>query len=238
MQQQSAQAPGRAGLAAGVQTPSASQAGSEPASVAPPWDDEPPLAEPDAAPAGDWPDDGVPPELPHVALVNSPAPFAAEQASSSMPETSDAAPASTPALGAQSAAPDPLADTWADVVAQLQSRGLVTALVRELAVQSQCLAHRVEGNLEHWKLRVERVSLMGEMHQERLNQALAALSGREVRIELEQGAASNTPAQRDLAAREARQRAAEALIAADPLVRRLMTEHAGARILPGSVRPL
>ena len=35
-----------------------------------------------------------------------------------------------------------------------------------------------------------------------------------------------------------RQRAAEALIAADPLVRRLVAEHAGARIQPGSVRPL
>jgi DNA polymerase III subunit gamma/tau len=150
----------------------------------------------------------------------------------------EAVPATAPSLGAQSAEPDPLADTWADVVAQLQSQGLITALVRELAVQSQCLAHRVDGNSEHWRLRVERVSLMGDMHQERLQQALASLSGREVRLELEQGAAFNTPAQRDLAAREARQRAAEALIAADPLVRRLMTEHAGARILPGSVRPL
>ncbi len=216
--QSGAQAPARAGVAPGGLTTSASQTGRAPAPAAPPWDDEPPLAEPDAAPASDWSDDGAPPELSTAALVDTQTP--------------------TPTLGAQSADPDPLADTWADVVAQLQSRGLITALVRELAVQSQCLAHRVEGNSEHWKLRVERVSLMGEMHQERLHQALAALSGREVRIELEQGAASNTPAQRDLAAREARQRAAEALIAADPLVRRLMTEHAGARILPGSVRPL
>lgn len=218
--QPGAQSPVRAGVDPGGLATSASQVGSAPtpSPAGPPWDDEPPLAEPDAAPASDWSDDGAPPELSTEAL-------GAEQTPA-------------PSLGAQSADPDPLADTWADVVAQLQSRGLITALVRELAVQSQCLAHRVEGNSEHWKLRVERVSLMGEMHQERLNQALAALSGREVRIELEQGAASNTPAQRDLAAREARQRAAEALIAADPLVRRLMTEHAGARILPGSVRPL
>lgn len=152
----------------------------------------------------------------------------------------DREPVSThaPQLGAQSAEPDPLADLWADVVAQLHSRGLITALVRELAVQSQCLAHQSQGQAEHWRLRVERVSLMGEMHRDRLQQALSTLSGKEVQLELEQGVAMNTPAQRDLAAREARQRAAEALVAADPLVRRLVAEHPGARILPGSVRPL
>jgi len=238
--QPGSQAPARASVAPGSLATSASQVGSAPtpAPAAPPWDDEPPLAEPDAAPASDWSDDGAPPELSTEAWVDAPVTGSSAHPPSTTPEALGAEQTSTPSLGAQSADPDPLADTWADVVAQLQSRGLITALVRELAVQSQCLAHRVEGNSEHWKLRVERVSLMGEMHQERLHQALAALSEREVRIELEQGAASNTPAQRDLAAREARQRAAEALIAADPLVRRLMTEHAGARILPGSVRPL
>jgi len=141
-------------------------------------------------------------------------------------------------LGAQSAIPDPLADAWADLVAQLQARGLVTALVRELAVQGQCLAHTrtPEGSRVH--LRVERASLMGEMHRERLCQALSSVLGHPVELDLEQGVAVNTPAQRDLAAREARQRAAEALIAADPLVRRLLADHPGARVVPGSVRPI
>ena len=215
----------------------ATQTASPSVSSAPPWDDEPPLAEPDGAPAGHWFDDGSQPEPQAEAMANARA-LATGHAPATRPESPEAVPATAPSLGAQSAEPDPLADSWADVVAQLQSRGLITALVRELAVQSQCLAHRVEGNSEHWRLRVERVSLMGDMHHERLQQALASLSGHEVRLELEQGVAFNTPAQRDLAAREARQRAAEALIAADPLVRRLMTEHAGARILPGSVRPL
>lgn len=196
------------------------------------------MAEPDAAPASPQFDDGPPPDLPPEALMDASAPLAAGEAPAWAPEPLDAGPASAPPLGAQSAEPDPLADLWADVVAQLQNKGLITALVRELAVQAQCLAHQVEGQTEHWQLRVERVSLMGDMHRERLVQALASLSGREVRLDLEQGAAVNTPAQRDLAAREARQRAAEALMAADPLVRRLMAEHAGARVLPGSVRPL
>ncbi len=206
--------------------------------AAPPWDDEPPLAEPDAAPAAPQFDDGPPPDLPPEALADVGALPATGDVPGWEPAGQDAGSASVPPLGAQSAEPDPLADLWADVVAQLQSRGLITALVRELAVQSQCLAHRVEGQVEHWQLRVERVSLMGDMHRDRLVQALASLSGREVQLDLAQGAAVNTPAQRDLAAREARQRAAEALMATDPLVRRLMADHPGARILPGSVRPL
>lgn len=209
-----------------------------PVAAAPPWDDEPPLAEPDAAPAVPRFEDGPPPDLPPEALIDMGVSAAAGEAAAWEPESMGVGLGSAPSLGAQSAEPDPLADRWADVVAQLQNKGLITALVRELAVQSQCLAHRLEGQGELWRLRVERVSLMGEMHQERLKQALASLSGRDVQLELEQGLAVNTPAQRDLAAREARQRAAEALMAADPLVRRLLAEHPGARILPGSVRPL
>lgn len=219
--------------------PSAPSTGSSSTpSSAPPWDDEPPLAEPDAAPAAAWFDDGPPPDLPPEAMRDAGHLPSAGEPAAWASASLDAEPAAAPPLGAQSAEPDPLADRWADVVAQLQSRGLITALVRELAVQSQCLAHEVEGQSESWLLRVERESLMGEMHRDRLRQALASLSGREVRLDLERGAAVNTPAQRDLAAREARQRAAEALMAADPLVRRLMAEHPGARILPGSVRPL
>jgi len=194
------------------------------------------LAEPDAAPAAAGYDSEPPPDLPAEADLQArewDGAAAAQTFGGDAPVT-----AAATGLGAQSAEPDPLADLWADVVAQLQSRGLVTALVRELAVQSQCVAHDNSGQQETWRLRVERVSLMGEMHRERLVQALASLSGREVQVELEQGAAVNTPAQRDMAAREARQRAAEALVAADPLVRRLVAEHPGARILPGSVRPL
>ncbi len=233
-----ARAPAQAASQALVR-PALPPASPSPASAsAPPWDDEPPLAEPDAVTVGHRFDDGPPPDLPAEALLGATAPLGVAPSPAWTSDVPDAVVAPSASLGAQSAEPDPLADTWADVVAQLQSRGLITALVRELAVQSQCLAHEVDGNSERWSLRVERVSLMGEMHQERLVQALASLSGREVHLDLAQGAAFNTPAQRDLAAREARQRAAEALIAADPLVRRLVAEHTGARILPGSVRPL
>jgi len=208
------------------------------APVAPPWDDEQPLAEPDGAPAAQPLDDGPPPDLPPEALIDLGVPSETTEPPAWTPTAMEAGATVAPPLGAQSAEPDPLADRWADVVAQLHNRGLITALVRELAVQSQCMSHQVDAQAERWHLRVERGSLMGEMHRERLEQALASLSGRAVQLTLEQGAAVNTPAQRDLAAREARQRAAEALVAADPLVRRLIAEHPGARILPGSVRPL
>ena len=195
-----------------------------------PWDDDapqPPLAEPDGPSAAPDMDASEPP-FDHV---HSPEPEPGPE-----PAAEHAGRADT--LGAQSAIPDPLADAWADLVAQLQARGLVTALVRELAVQGQCLAHNRTPEGSRVRLRVERASLMGEMHRERLCQALSSVLGHPVELELEQGVAVNTPAQRDLAAREARQRAAEALIAADPLVRRLLADHPGARVVPGSVRPI
>lgn len=189
---------------------------------APPWDEVPAPGDPDGALDVDSFTEGDPPEL------------TSEAHASSKPGLDGAQPLSREAA----AECDPFADEWADVVAQLQSSGLISALVRELAVQAQCLARKVEGARETWLLRVERVSLMGDMNRDRLSQAIATLTGRDVRVELEHGEAINTPAQRDLAAREARQRAADAAMAADPLVRRLLAEHPGARILPGSVRPL
>lgn len=134
--------------------------------------------------------------------------------------------------------PDPLSDRWAELVAQMQGQGLITALVRELAVQSQCVAQRQEGALSLWHLQVPRASLCGDMHKDRLTQALAQVLGCEVQLQVVQGAAVNTPAQRDLAAREARQHAAEALIEGDALVRGLLAQYPGARIVPGSVAPI
>ncbi|TDP82268.1 DNA polymerase-3 subunit gamma/tau [Aquabacterium commune] len=134
--------------------------------------------------------------------------------------------------------PDPLSDRWAELVAQMQAQGLITALVRELAVQSQCVAQRQEGALSIWHLQVPRASLCGDMHKDRLTQALAQVLGCEVQLHVAQGAAVNTPAQRDLAAREARQHAAEALIEGDALVRGLLAQYPGARIVPGSVVPI
>jgi DNA polymerase-3 subunit gamma/tau len=132
---------------------------------------------------------------------------------------------------------DPLADRWAELVAQMISRNTITALVRELAIQAQCIATLEVGGGSLWRLRVERESLRGDMHRERLSQALSQLLAHDAVIELEGGPAVNTPAQRDQAARERRQRAAEDLIQSDPLVKSVLTHYPGARIVAGSIRP-
>lgn len=131
-----------------------------------------------------------------------------------------------------------MSDRWAEVVAQLNAKGAITALVRELAMQAQCVAQQDEGGQSMWRLRVDRESLCSETNRERLAQALAQVVSGQIMLEVEKGPAHNTPAQRDQVARERRQHQAEHLIESDPLVRSLLAQHPGARIVPGSIRPL
>jgi len=147
------------------------------------------------------------------------------------------APAPAPTVSLPSA-PDPLSDRWAALVAQLVAKGSIVALVRELAMQAQCVSQKEEGGVSHWTLKVERESLRTDMQRERLTQAMSALLDQTVAVELIAGVASNTPAQRDQAAREARQRQAEHIITTDPLVTSLLNQYPGARIVAGSIRPL
>jgi DNA polymerase III subunit gamma/tau len=133
---------------------------------------------------------------------------------------------------------DPLSDDWYALVSHLQATGAIVALVRELAIQAQCVGLQQEGGLRKWRLRVERESLCGDSNRDRLTQAMAQHLGCEVSIEIEKGVAFNTPAQREQVARELRQQEAEQLIERDALVRQLLSQHPGARIVPGSVRPL
>jgi DNA polymerase-3 subunit gamma/tau len=158
------------------------------------------------------------------------------------PAVSEPEPAPTPAQAAPTvslpSAPDPLSDRWAALVAQLVAKGSIVALVRELAMQAQCVSQKEEGGVSHWTLKVERESLRTDMQRERLTQAMSALLDQTVAVELIPGVASNTPAQRDQAAREARQRQAEHIITTDPLVTSLLNQYPGARIVAGSIRPL
>lgn len=135
---------------------------------------------------------------------------------------------------------DPLSDQWAQWVAQLNAQGAVTALVRELAMQAQCVGQAPQAGGEglRLQLRVQRESLRTEPLRDRLAQALSALLGHEVSLSLDAGTATNTPAQRDQVARERKQQAAQHLIASDPLVSSLLKQYPGARIVPGSIQPL
>jgi DNA polymerase III subunit gamma/tau len=129
----------------------------------------------------------------------------------------------------------PLGDQWAVLVGRLNEAGMITALVRELALQSECLA--IGAGESSIRVRVERDSLRNPAHAERLQAALTGLLEHPVALEIEAGVVGDTPARRDIAAREARQREAEALIHDDPLVRELTTRFKTARIVPGSIKP-
>ena len=129
------------------------------------------------------------------------------------------------------------ADLWTALVQRLASAGAITAMVRELAMQAECLRVLDGASGRIWQLRVERENLRAPALRERLQAALAQVEGRAERIEIEAGAVGDTPAARDAAERDRRQAEAERVINDDPLVKALMAQYKTARIVPGSVRP-
>lgn len=122
-------------------------------------------------------------------------------------------------------------DVWHATVQQLVAAEAITALVRELALQSQLVAR--DG--AHWLLRVERESLNQPTARERLRAALEA-AGHATQISVEVGRVIDSPARRNAAAAAERQRVAEEIVMNDPYVQTLMREH-GAKIVPGSIKP-
>lgn len=230
--------------------PTPVQSAAAPAPVAesvPPWEEdrsnEPPP----------WPDadDGSVPTTPAVAPVRM-----AEEVEQNLPpaqaEKAQAAPelvaipvreASEPSERLQPlplSAPTPVSarytpteegDVWHATVQQLVAAEAITALVRELALQSQLVAR--DG--AHWLLRVERESLNQPTARERLRAALEA-AGYATQISVEVGRVIDSPARRNAAAAAERQRLAEEIVMNDPYVQTLMREH-GAKIVPGSIKP-
>jgi DNA polymerase III subunit gamma/tau len=189
-----------------------------------PWDDEAP-----------WVDEDMTP-------VNTP--VGGMRAASAEPSRLPASAAAAPATGARSEAaeaalafvPDAHGERWAGVVRRMVDAGSITALTRELAVQSQCLAIDEAARPQRWRLRVERDMLRAPAHSEKLQAALAGLLGQAVRIDVELGAALDSPARRDAAERARRQAEAEQIIHDDPLVKALLAQYTTARIVPGSVK--
>lgn len=121
---------------------------------------------------------------------------------------------------------------WYGVVQGLVAAEAITALVRELALQSQ-LVGRDERD---WILRIERASLNQPVSRERLQAALKA-AGHDVQLGVEIGPVTDSPARRNAAAQAARQRAAEAIILGDPFVQQMMRDWGG-KIVPGSIKPV
>ena len=133
--------------------------------------------------------------------------------------------------------PTALGERWAGIVAMLEQRGLVAALARELALQSE-LIEQQDGAAPLWRLRVARESLRSAPLREKLQAALAeALGIATLRLEVEAGVAHDTPAMRAAGERARRQREAEQIIHNDPLVQEMLAQFATARIVPGSIKP-
>ena len=179
-----------------------------------------------APPAWDGPMDGEPMDLPDDPL-DAMEPLDAAPASRSAPAVQDYAPAPAPL----EVPTTPLGDVWHGVVTQLVQAEAITALVRELALQSQLVAQ--DG--DSWTLRVERTSLNQATAKERLRKALADAGVCQTLV-VENGAAADTPAKRNTAAAQRHQKLAEAIVLNDPQVQTLMREY-GAKIVPGSIRP-
>ena len=121
---------------------------------------------------------------------------------------------------------------WAETVASLAAAESINALVRELALQSQLVAR----DTDQWQLRIESESLNQGTARERLQAALNA-AGHSVKLVIEIGKVSDSPALRNAATFAEKQKAAEDLIQSDPLVQKMIQEF-GAKIVPGSIKPI
>src|SRR5690606_36191436 len=130
--------------------------------------------------------------------------------------------------------PTPEGDFWHETVTQLVKAEAITALVRELGLQSQLMARSPEA----WRLRIERGSLAQGSSCERLAAALATLGHAGVKIAVdvvEAGQVTDSPALRQAAEAQRRQREAEGLILDDPFVQAMMRDFGG-KIVPGSLK--
>jgi DNA polymerase-3 subunit gamma/tau len=126
----------------------------------------------------------------------------------------------------------PEGEFWHKLVMDMSAAETINALVRELGLQSQLVAR----DTDTWMLRVERESLNSTTSRERLQKALE-MAGYPVRLTVEVGRVQDSPAKRNAAAAAQRQAGAEAIILNDPYVQSLMRDY-GAKIVPGSIKPL
>ena len=123
-------------------------------------------------------------------------------------------------------------DFWHATVQSLIQAEAINAMVRELALQSQLVAR----DTDQWIVRVERESLNQPGTRDRLTAALQA-AGFPVKLVVEIGRVTDSPGRRNSAASAEKQLAAEKIIFDDPFVQSMMRDF-GAKIVPGSIKPL
>ena len=123
-------------------------------------------------------------------------------------------------------------DFWHATVQQLIAAEAINAFVRELALQSQLVAR----DTDQWLLRLERETLNQPGTRDRLTQALNA-AGFPVTLAVEIGRVTDCPGRRNAAASAEKQNTAEKIILGNPFVQTMMRDF-GAKIVPGSIKPL
>ncbi len=191
----------------------------------PPWEDEPPSAPPDRTRAAVATDDE--PRATEIIVTHARV-TTAPLAEDAFRERHEAAAVPLPSDAAT---------RWTGWVQALSDQGLIQALVRELALQAQCLALETHPSRADIRLRVEREPLRAPGLVEKLRLALVQWLGHEVTVEVESGRVDDSPALQAARRREARQQEAERLIHDDPVVQDLLRQFATARIVPGSIKP-
>ena len=180
-------------------------------------------------------------EMPRFASVAAPTPDAAPNAApaASPAVIVSAAPPASPEASPQAPLPDPaLGQRWDECVQALCEQGAVAALVKELATQAGLRHIDSSAAPPKWHLVVAREPLRNPVLADKLAAALSALLGEPVALEIEAGTPQDSPALRAAAERQRRQQAAEASIQQDPVVRELLAQFKGARIVPGSIKPV
>ena len=188
----------------------------QPRDVAP-WEDQPSF-DPDGADSPTYDHDS------DAAVVAMPVRQQAEPSSVLEPQN--------PSSSVSQIVATPEGEFWHTLVMDMSAADAINALVRELGLQSQLVAR----DTDTWMLRVERESLNSTTSRERLEKALDA-AGYPVRLTVEVGRVQDSPAKRNAAAAAQRQAGAEAIILNDTYVQSLMRDY-GAKIVPGSIKPL
>ena len=118
-----------------------------------------------------------------------------ELAARGIAETSERLDLKEPGRAAPAVQASAEGDFWFSVVSDLLERGTISALVRELALQSQLVARDDQVQPPHWLLRVEQASLNQPGARDRLLSALAD-AGHHIAISVEVGRVTDAPGRR------------------------------------------
>ena len=179
-----------------------------------------------------WPDASDSADPPESPPLTEPAPAPGLRAlpvlEVSAPSVRGDTPRATAAVPLQAT---PEGDVWHGLVQGLLAQEAITALVRELALQSQLLGRAGD----RWRLRVESETLNHPASRDRLQSALQAMGQGDVQLDIEIGPVLDSPARRMAVQAAEKMQAAHALIHNDPLVQALVRDF-GAKIVPGSLQ--